>query len=666
MRARFSVRALVVGVPAVTLGALGLTAPAHAASDDTWNRLAQCESGGNWRINTGNGYYGGVQFSLGSWNAVGGNRYAPRPTWPHVPSRWLPPNAFSPSRSGAPGRHARASWGSARRRPPARPPASVAEPRPHAPPTAHAGEGVQAAQGSRAAPLVGHLELPAHRARWQIAGTQEREGLPAPRRRVHIVPHVQDRCSWGRRAHHRLCEAHHQGVGHVLRDEEARPEALWHPDGAGAHRGVGGGPVGRLRRDTRVGLDAGARQRDAGPGRAPRRTSAARRQPLGQGRHASNRSERQRRLPGERLRYLPRDVAPLTYERRWPKRERRPRSSLVDVPSAGRSRLSARSPVRTMRLLSLPAWALADSARGAVRRAVGHDPEVVRRELRQGAAARTRRTLGDMKGGALKAGQLLSTVEMLFPQDPERTWRETLTGLQQDVPALPFDQVEPVLVDELGPRWRGGAARARLGCCCRGVPGPGAPGEYAARPRGGGQDPVPGRRRGARRRRARTRDRLRRPWRGSLHASRCRRSWPRCGCDCSRSSTTCTRAGCSKRSSAAYAHDDEVVVPQVVIARPRVLVMDWMDGVCPWRRVALDGRPAHPRRHRGALPAVHARRPHAHGAAALRPAPGQLQAAARRPSRRAGLRVVPGAARRPSGDVRPPDRGPAKSTTSPR
>ncbi|MGA7689076.1 MAG: transglycosylase family protein, partial [Jiangellales bacterium] len=79
MRARFSVRALVVSVAAVTLGALGLTTPAHAASDDTWNRLAQCESGGNWKINTGNGYYGGVQFSLGSWNAVGGNRYAPRP-----------------------------------------------------------------------------------------------------------------------------------------------------------------------------------------------------------------------------------------------------------------------------------------------------------------------------------------------------------------------------------------------------------------------------------------------------------------------------------------------------------------------------------------------------------------------------------------------------------
>ncbi len=37
-----------------------------------WDRLAQCESGGNWAANTGNGYYGGIQFSISSWQAVGG------------------------------------------------------------------------------------------------------------------------------------------------------------------------------------------------------------------------------------------------------------------------------------------------------------------------------------------------------------------------------------------------------------------------------------------------------------------------------------------------------------------------------------------------------------------------------------------------------------------
>ena len=46
----------------------------------TWERLAQCESGGNWHINTGNGYYGGLQFSLSSWRAVGGSGYPHRAT----------------------------------------------------------------------------------------------------------------------------------------------------------------------------------------------------------------------------------------------------------------------------------------------------------------------------------------------------------------------------------------------------------------------------------------------------------------------------------------------------------------------------------------------------------------------------------------------------------
>lgn len=72
-------RALAVTATASALALVGMPTTAQAASDTTWNRLAQCESGGNWHINTGNGFYGGVQFSLGSWRAVGGGRYAPRP-----------------------------------------------------------------------------------------------------------------------------------------------------------------------------------------------------------------------------------------------------------------------------------------------------------------------------------------------------------------------------------------------------------------------------------------------------------------------------------------------------------------------------------------------------------------------------------------------------------
>jgi LysM repeat protein len=50
-------------------------APQGTVSMSTWDRLAQCESGGNWSINTGNGFYGGLQFSLSSWRWVGGSGY---------------------------------------------------------------------------------------------------------------------------------------------------------------------------------------------------------------------------------------------------------------------------------------------------------------------------------------------------------------------------------------------------------------------------------------------------------------------------------------------------------------------------------------------------------------------------------------------------------------
>jgi nucleoid-associated protein YgaU len=59
------------------LGLLAATGNAAAADNGVWDRIARCESGGNWHINTGNGYYGGLQFSAGTWRAYGGTAYAP-------------------------------------------------------------------------------------------------------------------------------------------------------------------------------------------------------------------------------------------------------------------------------------------------------------------------------------------------------------------------------------------------------------------------------------------------------------------------------------------------------------------------------------------------------------------------------------------------------------
>jgi hypothetical protein len=56
---------------------LALAGEASAASDAEWDQVARCESGGNWAINTGNGYQGGLQFTPGTWSANGGGQYAP-------------------------------------------------------------------------------------------------------------------------------------------------------------------------------------------------------------------------------------------------------------------------------------------------------------------------------------------------------------------------------------------------------------------------------------------------------------------------------------------------------------------------------------------------------------------------------------------------------------
>lgn len=68
--AKVALAGLVIGAP------IALAAPAEAAPN--WDALAQCESGGRWDVNTGNGYYGGIQFSASTWRAYGGTQYASR------------------------------------------------------------------------------------------------------------------------------------------------------------------------------------------------------------------------------------------------------------------------------------------------------------------------------------------------------------------------------------------------------------------------------------------------------------------------------------------------------------------------------------------------------------------------------------------------------------
>lgn len=65
--ARIAVAGAVVAAP------IAIAAPANAAD---WDKLAQCESSGNWSANTGNGFSGGLQFTPSTWKAYGGSQYA--------------------------------------------------------------------------------------------------------------------------------------------------------------------------------------------------------------------------------------------------------------------------------------------------------------------------------------------------------------------------------------------------------------------------------------------------------------------------------------------------------------------------------------------------------------------------------------------------------------
>jgi LysM repeat protein len=78
VRTKKALAGVPVAAGATVIGLGALSSPAQAATTHDWTGVAQCESGGNWNINTGNGYYGGLQFSQSTWAGYGGTALAPR------------------------------------------------------------------------------------------------------------------------------------------------------------------------------------------------------------------------------------------------------------------------------------------------------------------------------------------------------------------------------------------------------------------------------------------------------------------------------------------------------------------------------------------------------------------------------------------------------------
>ena len=242
---------------------------------------------------------------------------------------------------------------------------------------------------------------------------------------------------------------------------------------------------------------------------------------------------------------------------------------------------------RTARLAALPLGFAGRAALGFGKRVTGMASEVISAEVQLRTAEHLFKVLGQLKGGAMKMGQALSVFEAALPEEIAGPYRAALTRLQEAAPPLPAASVHKVIHDEFGPRWRQRfrelddtpAAAASIGQVHRAVWRDGREVAVKVQYPGAGEALVA------------DLNQL-----GRL-ATLFRVIQP--GLDV-KPLVTELRAriteeldyeleAASQRAFArAYADDEEIHVPQVIAASPRLLVTEWIDGT-PMSRIIASG-----------------------------------------------------------------------------
>ena len=109
---------------------------------------------------------------------------------------------------------------------------------------------------------------------------------------------------------------------------------------------------------------------------------------------------------------------------------------------------------RTARLAGLPLGYAGRQAVGLGKRLGGKPAEAVMTEIQQRTAEQVFRTLGELKGGAMKFGQALSVLEAALPEELAGPYRDQLTKLQDAAPPMPTATVRDVLARDLGADWQ--------------------------------------------------------------------------------------------------------------------------------------------------------------------------------------------------------------------
>ncbi|WP_392672429.1 ABC1 kinase family protein [Streptomyces sp. LN785] len=118
------------------------------------------------------------------------------------------------------------------------------------------------------------------------------------------------------------------------------------------------------------------------------------------------------------------------------------------------SDLPRKAVTRTAKLAALPLGFAGRATWGLGKRIGGKSAEMVARELQQRTADQLFRTLGELKGGAMKLGQALSVFESALPEEVAGPYRAALTKLQEAAPPMPTRTVHAVLAERLGEDWR--------------------------------------------------------------------------------------------------------------------------------------------------------------------------------------------------------------------
>lgn len=116
--------------------------------------------------------------------------------------------------------------------------------------------------------------------------------------------------------------------------------------------------------------------------------------------------------------------------------------------------LPRKAAARTARLAALPLGYAGRSAIGFGKRMGGAPAEAVMNEIQQRTAEQLFRTLGELKGGAMKFGQALSVLESALPEEMAAPYREHLTRLQDSAPPMPTQTVRNILAEDLGEDWK--------------------------------------------------------------------------------------------------------------------------------------------------------------------------------------------------------------------